>query len=76
MGNLSLHEFQHRYLDSHVTTALDASTTSAQEGSLHEVEYICPYPLDGQEAASRRVRLRGWVFLDEVAAALLGEPEQ
>lgn len=68
-------EFERRYLDTHVTTALDAATTSAAEGSLHEVEFIAPhYPVkaDHDETVSP-TQIGGWVFLDETASPLLGE---
>ncbi|MBW1946418.1 MAG: hypothetical protein JRI33_00615 [Deltaproteobacteria bacterium] len=70
-GNLSKAEFDRRYLDSHVTTALDAATTSAEGGSLHEVEFIAPYPR--QDAyPGRRTSLAGWVFLDEEGREFFG----
>jgi len=61
-GNLSVTEFERRYLDSHVTTALDSKTNSAQHGSLHEVEFIAPYSRDGV-----RTQVSGLVFLDDEA---------
>jgi len=65
-GHLTAADFERRYLDAHVTTALDPSTTSAEEGSLHEVEFIAPYNQDGV-----RTRVGGWVFLDETAQVVL-----
>jgi hypothetical protein len=70
-GKLSVADFERRYLDAHVTTALDAATTSAQQGSLHEVEFIAPYNRDGE-----RTRVGGWVFLDAIARSLLGAESQ
>ncbi|NLF01738.1 MAG: hypothetical protein GX601_12255 [Anaerolineales bacterium] len=67
-GALSMAEFERRYLGSHVTTALDAATTSAESGSLHEVEFIAPHAQDGL-----RTQLRGLVFLDETARNILGD---
>jgi len=67
-GHLTAADFERRYLDAHVTTALDPSTTSAEEGSLHEVEFIAAYNQDGVQT-----RVGGWVFLDETALQLLGE---
>jgi len=67
-GHLTASDFERRYLDAHVTTALDPSTTSAEEGSLHEVEFIAAYNQDGMQT-----RVGGWVFLDETALQLLGE---
>lgn len=65
-GGLTAFEFERRYLASHVTTALDAATTSAEEGSLHEVEFIAPYTREGA-----RTQIGGWVFLDETAQTKL-----
>jgi hypothetical protein len=67
-GRLTEAEFERRYLDSHVTTALDAATTSAEEGSLHEVEFIAAY-----NQSSLRTCIGGWVLMDEIARNVLGE---
>jgi hypothetical protein len=40
-GELFKEEFERRFISSIVSTALDASTKSAEEGSLHEIEFIC-----------------------------------
>lgn len=66
-GPLSVAEFEQRYLASHITTALDAATTSAQSGGLHEVEFIAPHARDGT-----RTTIGGLLFLDEVAQPILG----
>lgn len=63
-------EFERRYLNAHVTTALDAATTSAAEGSLHEVEFIAPYTLEGKPTL-----IGGLVFLDETAQQYLSTGE-
>jgi hypothetical protein len=65
-GHLTAANFERRYLDAHVTTALDPSTTSAEEGSLHEVEFIAPYNRDGVQTS-----VGGLVFLDETVQAAL-----
>lgn len=65
-GNLTAREFERLYLDAHVTTALDAATTSAQDGSLHEVEFIAPHTREGA-----RTQIGGWIFLDDAARAVL-----
>lgn len=70
-GPYSVTEFERLYLSSHVTTALDAATTSAEDGSLHEVEFITPYRQDGT-----RTIIGGLVFLDEIANAVLGEEKK
>lgn len=68
-GSLKQSEFERRYLSAHVTTALDATTTSAEVGSLHEIEILTTYVENG----GRHARLMGWVFLDGTAFAVLGE---
>jgi hypothetical protein len=65
-GHMTAADFERRYLDAHVTTALHPSTTSAEEGSLHEVEFIAPYNRDGVQT-----HVGGCVFLDETAQASL-----
>jgi len=69
-GSLTAAGFERRYLDAHITTALDAATTSAQAGSLHEVEFIAPHSREG-----KRTQIGGWVFLDETAQATLDWPQ-
>ncbi|MCS7248928.1 MAG: hypothetical protein NZ840_11915 [Anaerolineales bacterium] len=64
-GSLTVPEFERRYLGIHVTTALDATNTSAAEGSLHEVEFIAPVfrvTRDGEQQV-RRAQVGGYVFL-------------
>jgi len=70
-GNLKEYDFERRYISSHVTTALDASTTSAEANSLHEVEYIAAH-CKADPCKGRRIELRGWIFLDDVAGSVLG----
>lgn len=62
--DLDTYAFERRYLDSHVTTALNAATTSAESGSLHEVEII-----RARNNSGGPVQLHGWVFLDDKAQA-------
>jgi len=66
-GTLTVGEFERRYLDAHVATALAPASTSAQDGSLHEVEFIAAYNREGA-----RTRLGGLVFLDATAQPMLG----
>lgn len=61
-GNIDTYVFERQYLDSHVTTALDAATSSADSGSLHEVEII-----RARDDNGRPVELSGWIFLDDKA---------
>ena len=68
-GDLPVPDFERRYLDSMAGTALEPQQTAAKTGSLHEVEFISLYPLDGG-ATWNRTRLRGWIFVDDGAYAL------
>ncbi|MCL6590003.1 MAG: hypothetical protein K6U80_08625 [Firmicutes bacterium] len=67
-GTISEAKFERRFLSAHVTTALDAATTSPETGSLHEVEIVVPF-----EKNSDPVSLGGWVWLDEEGIEELGD---
>lgn len=60
-------EFERRFLSGHVTTALEAASTSAEPGSLHEVEFIAPFEKNGVP-----VSVGGWIWLDEDGFDKLG----
>lgn len=49
--------FAWRYLGSYASTALDYGRNAAEEGSLHETEFIAPITRDGQS-----VHLVGYIF--------------
>lgn len=66
-GPLLESEFERRYIAAHLSTALDPTTTSAQAGSLHEIEVISEYDRDHRQ----RTSLSGWVFLDHDAITTL-----
>lgn len=55
--------FAWRYLGSYASTALDYSRNAAEEGSLHETEFIAPITRDGQP-----VYLVGYIFEQEGCA--------
>ncbi len=57
--------FAWRFLGSYASTALNYSQNSAEEGSLHETEYIAPMTRDRQ---SRPVNLVGYIFEGEGCA--------
>lgn len=69
-GPYRVADLERRYLGAHVTTALAPSTTSAEEGSLHEVEFIAAYASDGT-----RTRIGGYLFLDEEGQKHLGDEQ-
>lgn len=59
-------DFDYRFLNSYASTALNSDFQSAEEGSLHEVEFIAPKtrPL-GSEDVARQVYLKGEIYLDD-----------
>jgi len=67
-------DFERRYLGVHVSTALDAVSSSAQAGSLHELEYIAHFAQDCAEPLP--THLLGWVFLDDDSEQYLGSEEK
>ena len=72
-GPLPTPEFERQWLSALVTTALHTSSTPAETGSLHEVEYIAPYRMS-YSGKVRLTKLCGWVLLDEVGLQELGDP--
>ncbi|MDY7079930.1 MAG: hypothetical protein SXV54_23855 [Chloroflexota bacterium] len=63
-GDLSAADFEARFINSFGSTALTASTWTAEEASLHEVEFIAPRAQTGQPPA-RPVYLQGYLYLDQ-----------
>ena len=53
--------FRRRFLSSYTSTALSYPSQSAEEGSLHEIEFISPYTLD----EGKPVYLMGYIFVEE-----------
>lgn len=66
-GDLAAADFERRYLNVWVSTALEPAMTSAADGTLHEVEFIAPHASDGT-----RTSIGGLVFLDQEAQQHLG----
>jgi hypothetical protein len=72
-GSYSAAEFEHHWVSAHVTTALEPATTSAQEASLHEVEFLTQYGMTHTFSA-QRTQFRGWAFLSPDGVDRMGEP--
>lgn len=45
-GSLSKNEFEKKFISSMASTAIDSDSLSAEEGMLHEVEFVNPYTID------------------------------
>lgn len=58
---ISQNEFEKRYISSLASTAVEANSFTAEEGMLHEVEFISPYTIDKGES----VFLRGLLWVSE-----------
>ena len=70
-GELDKKSFERRYVSAHVTTAIEASGT-AEEGSLHEVEFISAHTLDETETP-RRTQVSARIFVRDDAWDVLGD---
>jgi hypothetical protein len=58
-GSMSVEEFEQRFISSYVSTAIEKTLKSAEEGSLHEVEFIKPME------SGKPVDFEGYFFTKE-----------
>jgi hypothetical protein len=70
-GGVEKDSFERRYISAHVTTAIEASAGSAEDGSLHEVEFISPHTLDDTQNPTR-TRMSGYIFVRDDAWKTVG----
>lgn len=63
--NVTPEIFTWRYLGSYASTALDYTVNAAEEGTLHEVEFIAPHTRPDDTTASRPVILSGYVLVKD-----------
>ena len=63
-GTLPAADFEARFIGSFGSTALTAPTWTAEEASLHEIEFIAPQVQTDQPPA-RPVYLQGYLYLDQ-----------
>lgn len=59
--SLSKNEFEKRFISSMASTAIDSDSLSAEEGMLHEVEFINPYTIDDEKP----VFMKGLLWIKE-----------
>jgi hypothetical protein len=59
-GTWSPSEFEHCFVSSYASTALNPDTLGHEDGALHESEFLCP---TGQDAGSTPLEFMGYVFL-------------
>jgi hypothetical protein len=60
-GNLSPIEFEKKLISSIASTAIEPDSLSAEEGMLHEIEFINPYTVDDRKP----VLLKGLLWIKE-----------
>lgn len=60
--SLSKNEFEKKFISSMASTAIDSDSLSAEEGMLHEVEFINPYTIDD----GKPVLMKGllWILVE------------
>jgi hypothetical protein len=58
-GSLSQIEFEKRYISSLASTAIESNSFTAEEGTLHEVEFVSPYSIND----GKPVFLRGLLWV-------------
>jgi hypothetical protein len=69
-GDLLQDEFERRFITSFTTTAIEHSSRTAEDESLHEIELVSHQAIEDNLEDLRPVYLRGYIFLDGV------EPEK
>ncbi len=62
-GSLTQNEFEKKFINSMASTAIDTESFTAEEGMLHEVEFISPYTNDD----GKQVLLKGLVWIRELS---------
>lgn len=63
-GNLLAVDFEARFIGSFGSTALTTSTWTAEEATLHEIEFIAPH-VQTDRSPDRQVYLQGYLYLDQ-----------
>ncbi len=64
-GNLSQIEFERKYIGSLISTSIEPYSLTAEEGMLHEVEFISPYEIEGKNEEPKSVFLKGLLWISE-----------
>ena len=62
-GDLNQNDFEKKFISSMASTAIEAESLTAEEGMLHEVEFINPYTIDDRKP----VYLKGLLWVGEFA---------
>lgn len=63
MGNLRSEDFEHEFVYSQTSAALNVRTLSAEEGALHESEFLTPHIRAPRGGSPKALRFLGYLFL-------------
>jgi len=66
-GSLNQNDFEKKFISSMASAAIEAESLTAEEGMLHEVEFISPYTIDDGKPVYLPVYLKGLLWLREFA---------
>ncbi|HOJ16455.1 MAG TPA: hypothetical protein PLC43_04710 [Caldisericia bacterium] len=66
-GSLSQNEFEKKCISSIASTAIEPESLTAEEGILHEVEFISPYTLDD----GKPVFMKGFIWIREFSENII-----
>ena len=64
-GNLPQIEFERRFISSLASTSIEPYSFTAEEGMLHEVEFISPYEINKENEEPKPVFLKGLLWISE-----------
>lgn len=64
-GNLTQIEFEKRFISSLASTSIEPYSLTAEEGMLHEIEFISPYDIYEGNEEPKPVFLRGLLWITE-----------
>jgi len=64
-GNLSQIEFEKKFISSLASTSIEPYSFTAEEGMLHEVEFISPYEIHKENEKPKPVFLKGLLWVSE-----------
>lgn len=65
-GKLDKFQFEHRFIGSRVSTAIDSNTRTAKDGNLHEIEFINNKFID-EKGNIRNTKIIGCIWIKEDA---------
>jgi hypothetical protein len=64
-GSLPLIEFEKRFISSLASTSIEPYSLTAEEGMLHEVEFVSPYEISNENEKPKPVFLKGLLWVSE-----------